>query len=436
MSKKRITMTPDMAKLVNRRIVLEHLLRHSPTSRAEIARHLQLSKPTVSLIVSELVREGFVRELGVKRNGQGRPSIEVEMNPRARYAVGVELDVSSALLIITDLLTHPIDGVPSFIQIEIDTTTPERAAVSLSTHIKQVMAELGRQETAHHTRGADGSAEHLPRLVGVGIGVPAVVNSETMEVISSNPLHWSGPAAFGTLVQEQVHAPVLVTQRVMAAAWAEHIFGSARGSNSMVFARFGSGVATGIILNDQLYTGTSNFAGDIANMSFLPQGSATDLMQPVGLQSLVTRAAITARARELLLEGTFTSSSALDAAGGDPACITLEMLCDGARQNDPLSRDVIIEAGRFVGVAMANVIGILNPALVVLGGPLTRAGGVLLESVLDQVERCCNRYERSSVRIIISELADRAPALGAANLAIQQFLSPTRLPDMRTPLLS
>ena len=431
MSNKRITMTPDMTKLVNKRIVLEHLLRHSPTSRAEIARHLELSKPTVSLIVAELVREGFVRELGAKRSGQGRPSIEVELNPQARYAVGVELDVSSALLIITDLLTQPIDSAPAVIQKEIDTATPERAAESLSVVIKDILSEVD-----YPAKSAGRAVERQPKLVGIGIGVPAVVNSETMEVISSNPLNWSGPAPFGAIVKEQVRSPVLVTQRVMAAAWAEHTFGNARGTDSMVFARFGSGVATGIILNDQLYTGASHFAGDIASMTFLPHGPAMDLVQPVSLQSLVTRDAITARARQFLVEGVFTSSSALDAAGGDLHSITLEMLCDGALNNDALSRRVIIEAGRFIGVALANLIGILNPALVVLGGPLTRAGCVLVESVRDQVERCCNRHEQSSVHIIISELGDRAPALGAANLAIRQFLSPTRLPNVRTPLVS
>ncbi|MCL5998610.1 MAG: ROK family protein, partial [Chloroflexi bacterium] len=410
MSKKRITMTPDMTKVVNKRIVLEHLLRHSPTSRAEIARHLQLSKPTVSLIISELVHEGFARELGTKKSGQGRPSIEVEMNPRARYAIGVELDVSLASLIITDLLSQPIDDMPPLIQAEIDTATPDRAAVSLSALIKQVVAEL-----AHKTKALDGSTDRPPRLVGIGIGVPAVVNSQTMEVISSNPLNWSGPEPFGAIVQEHVRTPVLVTQRVMAAAWAEHMFGSGRGEDSLVFARFGSGVATGIILNNQLYTGSSYFAGDIASMTFLPHGSPNDLAQPVSLQSLVTREVITARARQLLLEGVYPASSALDAAGGDPQHITLEMLCDGAMQNDALSRRVIVEAGRFVGVAIANLIGIMNPALVVLGGPLTQAGGILLESVHEQVKRCCNRHEQLSVRIILSELGDRAPALGAAN---------------------
>jgi predicted NBD/HSP70 family sugar kinase len=426
MSKKQITMTPDMAKLVNKRIVLEHLIQHSPTSRAEIARFLHLSKPTVSLIVAELIGEGLVRELGARKSGQGRPSIEVELNPRARYAIGIELDVSSALLMITDLLSRPLDDVPSFIQAEVDTTTPEQAALGISAFIKRVIAEL-----AQHTEGRN----HQPRLVGVGIGVPAVVNSQTMEVISSNPLNWSGPAPFGTIVQDQLDVPVLVTQRVMAAAWAEHTFGNAREAASMVFARFGSGVASGIILNDQLYTGASNFAGDIASMTFLPHGTDANHAQPVSLQALVTREAITARARQLLLEGAFRTSSALAAAGGDPLHITLEMLCDGAVQDDALSRCVISEAGQYVGVAMANLIGILNPTLVVLGGPLTQAGDVLLEAVRDQVWRCCNRHEHGSVRIVFSELGDRAPALGAANLAIRQFLSPTPLPDMRTPLL-
>ena len=235
-------------------------------------------------------------------------------------------------------------------------------------------------------RHADGQC---PRLVGVGIGVPAVVNSQTMEVISSNPLHWSGPAPFGSLVQERLNVPVLVTQRVMAAAWAEHTFSNAREAASLVYARFGSGVASGIILNDQLYTGTSNFAGDIANMTFLPHDAGANLVQPVSLQALVTREAITARARQLLLQGVAASSCALDAAGGDPQRITLEMLCQGALQHDALARGVIVEAGQYIGVAVANLIGILNPALVVLGGPLTQAGDVLLEAVREQVWRCC-----------------------------------------------
>ncbi len=88
------------------------------------------------------------------------------------------------------------------------------------------------------------------------------------------------------------------------------------------------------------------------------------------------------------------------------------------------------------GIEPIGVDAVMRPELlVVLGGPLTQAGSVLLDAVRDQVWRCCNRHEHGSVRIVFSELGDRAPALGAANLAIRQFLSPTPLPDMRTPLL-
>ncbi|MGQ9904973.1 MAG: hypothetical protein ACUVRU_11785, partial [Anaerolineae bacterium] len=64
----------------------------------------------------------------------------------------------------------------------------------------------------------------------------------------------------------------------------------------------------------------------------------------------------------------------------------------------------------------------------------TLAGNVLIESIVDQVRRCCKHHEQISTRIVISELGDRASALGAADLAIRQFLNPLRLPDMRTPL--
>lgn len=429
MTKKKMTMMPEMTKVVNKRIMLEHLLHHSPTSRADMARDLQLSKPTVSLIVSELMQEGFARELGVKRYGQGRPSIEIELNARARYAIGIELGVSSARLIITDLLTEPIQKMQPIIRAEVDTTTPERAALSLSGIIKQVVSDLEA-----HLRTSGDVKEKALQLVGIDIGVPAVVNSESMEIIDSNPLNWSGPAPFGTLIREQVQVPVLVTQRVLAAAWAERMFGGGRDVKSLVYARFGSGVAMGIVISDQLYTGANYFAGDIANMTFLPHYSANDLVQPVNLQSLVTRKAIPDRARQLLLQGVHTSSSALNAAEGDPYKITLEMLCQGALDNDPLSRQVIIEVGQFIGIAVANLVGILNPPLVVLGGPLIRAGHVLLSAVRDQVKRCHNRHDPAPVRLILSDLGELAPALGAANLAIKQFLSPMQFPDVRHPM--
>lgn len=432
MSKKRITMTPDMTKLVNKRAVLEYLTRHSPTSRAEIARRLELSKPTVSMIVSELIQDGFAREVGTRKFGQGRPSVEVEVNRGARCAIGIELDVSSATLIITDLLGCPLVDAPSRLEREIDTTTPQEAANGIAAMIKDAVAGLKRRPGSG---GLLTERDH-PRLIGIGIGVPAVVNSQTMQIISSNPLNWSGPAPFGSIIQQQTRAPILVTQRVMAAAWAEYKLGRAQGVNSMAYVRLGSGVASGIILNGQLYTGANYFAGNIADMCFLPHRSPVDLVQPVSLQSLVTRDAITARARQLLLEGDFTSSTALDAAGGDAHAITLEMLCAGAVQHDRLSRRVITEAGRLIGVALANLISILNPELIVLGGPLTLAGSALIDSAQEQVRKCCNAYELAPTRIVISELGDKASSLGAADLAIMQFLNASPLPAMRTPPLN
>jgi predicted NBD/HSP70 family sugar kinase len=425
--KPKLTMTPTMTKTVNKRLVLDHLLEHNPTSRAEISRQLQLSKPTVSLIIAELIEEGLVKASGHEKIGLGRPSVKIELNPSSRYAIGIELGASVSRIIVTDMLAHPLDTPLSSKQLKIDVSTPESAAVGLATNAQDFISELLTDERS--PLRANG---HTPKLVGIGIGVPAVVNSLTKEIVGSNPLNWSGPTPFGQIIENILGTPVFLTQRVLAAAWAERIFGYGRNVNSLVYVRFGSGVASGIILSDQLYLGTNSFAGDIANMAFLPRNGAWSNDPPLTLQSLATRSAITARARELFIEGAYTTSSVLDEVKGNLSAITLEMLCMGAINNDPLSRHVIVESARYVGIAIANIIGLLNPPLIVIGGPLAQAGAVLLEAARDQVQRCVNRHALSEVEIRLSGIGDAGPALGAASLSLKHFLNPAFPPYLFT----
>jgi len=414
-----MTMTPDMTKVVNKRAVLDYLLSHNCTSRVEIGRALQLSKPTVSMIVAELAEEGFVKEIGLKQAGVGRPFLQIQLNPEARLAVGVEIGVSASKIIVTDILGRQIEQTFEDASVSIDISSPETAALDIAQAINRVIRKLDRK-----------------RVLGVGIGVPAIVNSRTMEIVGSNPLNWDArnqPAPFGSIIQQRVKLPVLVTQRVMAAAWAERTFGYGRdlGVHTLVYARFGSGVAAGIIINDQLYVGSSFMAGDIANMGFYStalDGEVESNGNAGTLQTLVTRQALVERAKHLIVQ------RGHDATRLVATNLTLEGICLAAREGDSLARQVLIEAGKHIGRALSNVIGILNPEIVTLGGPLTHAGDVLLDAVNDELSRRCSRFALSSVQVRISELGDRAEALGAASLAITQFLSPTRVHGVRTPL--
>jgi predicted NBD/HSP70 family sugar kinase len=222
-----------------------------------------------------------------------------------------------------------------------------------------------------------------------------------------------------------------VTQRVMAAAWAEQIYGVGREAGVLVYARFGSGVASGIILNNQIYDGSSFTAGDVSGLTVSTDNP--DRRQGT-LQALVTRGALVDRAGQLLGCGEYAGSAVLKTAGGTPDQITLEMICAAALAGDALAHRVIVEAGRYIGVAITNLIGILDPAIVVLGGPLAQAGHVLLAAVREEVQRRSDPYAYTAVQILLSELGELGPAMGAASLALKQFLSPTQLPDIRTPV--
>ena len=414
-------MTPDMTKVVNRRAVLDYLLKHGRTSRVEIGQALQLSKPTVSLIVSELTQEGFIHEIGLKQVGLGRPFLQIELDARSRFAIGVELGVSTSRLIVTDILEQPLDEPFAWREMKIDTRTPSTAAQGLCRAIKDVIGQLGHE-----------------RVLGVGVGVPAIINSNTMQIVGSNPLNWNGPSPFGSIIQDRLKVPVLVTQRVMAAAWAERMFGCGQQAHTLLYARFGSGIATGIILNDQIYTGASHMAGDIANMTVIADGfhdgrrdeskssnATSGLNNEVWLQNLISREAITRRAQQLV-------------PANDPALpeLTLESVCRAARDGHEIAASIIEEAGRYIGIAISNVIGILNPEIVVIGGPLATAGDVLLGAVSREMQARCSPYAYSAVKLFLSELGERAPAWGAASLALKQFISPARLPEMRMPFAS
>jgi glucokinase len=313
-------------------------------------------------------------------------------------------------------LAQPLPEDYSWREVSVDTNSPASAAKGLSKVIREVVAHLGED-----------------RVIGVGIGVPAIINSVTMQIVGSNPLNWSGPAQFGSIIRERVTPPVLVTQRVMAAAWAEHMFGSGRDAHTLLYARFGSGIATGIILNDQIYTGSSYMAGDIASMTVMvtePNLARTrerDLKsQREGwLQNLVSRDAIVRRTRQLLLARRQTLPD-----------MTLEGICRAANAGHEVATSVIEEAGHYIGIALSNLIGILNPEVVALGGPLTEGGNTLLNAVSHEVQARCSPYAYSAVKVFLSTLGDRAAAWGAASLALQQFLSPTGLPDLRMPLAS
>ncbi len=396
-----LTGSPELAKQVNRYLVYEFVRTAGTTSRVQIARATRLSKPTVSAIVAELIQEGYLREVGSRATHVGRPRSLLEFNPQARYAVGAEIGGQACQVVLIDLQANVLQSV--IIPLPgLDVETVLRALVD---GVRQAVQSVDAQQ-----------------VLGVGVGVPGLIDPSKNLVTYSVVLGWQEAVPLGDLLSHQLGLRVTLLHRVMAAAWGEKWYGAGQQADHLLYIRVGSGVAAGLILNGQLYLGQTANAGEFGHMTILPDGPLCNCGNQGCIAALVSSQALIVRARHLLRTGVPSALSELTQHHLDR--LTLEHLIQVALDGDPVAAQVIREAGEYLGIAVANLVNLLNPGLVIIGGPLSQAGPLLFDALRAEVRRRALSSLLAVAEIIPSPLGSQAAAVGAAGLILRQVMAP------------
>ena len=167
----------------------------------------------------------------------------------------------------------------------------------------------------------------------------------------------------------------------------------------------------GIIIEDELYCGPSGSAGEIGHMVIDVNGRPCNCGGVGCLETLTSGAALASDVRDRLEAGEPSALAGL--AGGGPAGITAEMVGRAAMQGDVLAREAVRRAGRYLGVGMANLVNILNPEVIVVGGGLSRMGDLLLDPARETVHEMAFRLPARAVRIVTAQLGEDAGVIGA-----------------------
>lgn len=213
-------------------------------------------------------------------------------------------------------------------------------------------------------------------------------------------------AAFGV--------PVHVENDVRAAAWGEHRLGGHR-ADSLVAVFVGTGIGSGAVLGGALWRGAGNGAGEVGHTQVVPDGLACPCGARGCLEQYASGSGFQRRLRAALDAGTPTRLT--EATGGDAAALTADMVAAAANQGDPLARELWGDAARYLTLALANYVTLLNPAVLVLGGGVIERQPALFDRVADGVTRATTVLARRSLRIARARLGDWAGVLGAASLA-------------------
>jgi glucokinase-like ROK family protein len=379
---------------------MQLIWREQQLSRAEIARRKELSRSTVSQIVDELLELGLVKEVGAGESKGGRRPIVLQFDDDAGVVLGVDLGATHVAATLTNLRgavlaweyqKHPVrDDPPGALALA--TTLAERCLASWGGHRRI--------------------------LLGIGMAVPSPVDPANPDYLNAVVIpNWKGVNVAEGL-RKRFRVPVLVDNDANLGALAERWWGAGRDVDDFAYIKLATGIGAGFFVDGKIYRGASGIAGEVGHLSIDPNGAPCGcglrgcLVTTVGAQALLTRA------RELLAE--YPGSVLAGRTFG------ITILEDAALAGDALALQVVREAAEHLGVGVAGLLNLFNPAVVIVGGGLARLGELLLEPLRQTVRSRTLAVSVEVSRIVVSQLGGRAVAIGAATLLLQRALSDPR----------
>jgi glucokinase len=280
--------------------------------------------------------------------------------------------------------------------------TPADDVAKTRDMITEVVAEL--------------AAEHP--VEAVGIGAAGWVDAGRATVLFAPNLAWADEP-LREIVAAAVKLPVVVENDANAAAWAEYRHGAARhADDSMVMFTIGTGIGGGIVLGGELVRGTHGIAGEFGHVQVVPDGLRCGCGRAGCLEQYASGSALVRIAQQAARRDPPRATVLLDLAGGDPDAITGPMVTAAARTGDPISCEAFTDIGRWLGQGLADLVQILDPQVLVLGGGVVDAGDLLLGPTRrTYASELAQRSRQPAAEVRLAELGNAAGIVGAADLA-------------------
>ena len=379
----------------NRKRVIDALRERGVASRADLARITGLSRSTVSTIVADLLETGLAGE----RDGDspdstqaGRPPVMVSLNPSAGVAVGVDFGHRHLRVAVSDL-SHTVLA-ETWRELNVDHSA-EHGLTAAAEFVDHVLdeAEVDRA-----------------RVIGVGMGLPAPIDRSSGAVQAASILPgWVGVDAAAEAAA-RLGLPVEVENDANLGALAEFVWGAAKGKSEVAYIKVSTGIGAGLISGGRLQHGVGGTAGEIGHTVIADGGPVCRCGNRGCLETLASTRSIA----ELL------SASRAEQ-------ISSRRVLELCAAQDAAAQRLIGDAGRAIGIAVANLCNLLNPECVVVGGDLSMAGETLLEPLRETVRRNAIPSAVEDLEIVAGVLGERAELLGALALVMHEsdrFMTP------------
>lgn len=254
----------------------------------------------------------------------------------------------------------------------------------------------------------------LCKAKGVGVGFPGHLDfTEGVTLTSSNLPQWEN-IPLRDILEERLKIPVFLDNDANLAALAEHRFGAGKGSKDMVYVTVSSGIGAGIIIDGKIYRGSRGTAAEIGHTLLDINGPLCTCGQRGCLMAMASGIGIANMAKVAIRQGRKTLIN--DLISNDVNQITAEVIARAACQGDKLAENLFQQAQIYLGIGLANLVEILDPEMIIVGGGLCETKETFLEVVRESAVQRLPEQLRGFVKIVPAALGSDSGIIGAALL--------------------
>ncbi|MEN3185687.1 MAG: ROK family transcriptional regulator [Atribacterota bacterium] len=383
----------------NLRRVIRFVHRQGTTNRVAIARALNLSLSTVTNLVAELKQQGLIQEGGSGQSTGGRKPLLLHFNREWGLVVAVKIGARRVHVGLANL-----DGELKFKEVVPLISHEPQAIVGQIVHlVSQMLSRNG-----------------YSRIIGMGVCCPGIIDPRKGEVIKAVNLHWEN-VPLQEMLAPHFSWPVFVENSLDTGALGEKWFGVGRDVQDLLYINVGNGVGAGIISHGELLEGYQHGAGEFGHMSIDLSGPPCPCGNRGCVELYVSAPALVRKTQEYIKKGGKTRIAHLvDDISGDFSC---EVIDQAAYLGDFFALTLWKETGKILGRAVANLVNLLDPQVVVIGGGLSLAHPAFLESVAETVWEITASLHRRKVEIRRAFFGRDSGLVGAAALTVERIFA-------------
>lgn len=385
-----------------RGMVLDLIRAARSISRVELVGATGLTAPTISEVVRELMVDGLVVEAGLGASTGGKRPMLVQLNPSARYSVGVQLERNTCVIVVVDLAGRQIarmsfSGVSSM--------PPERGLSSVATQVNALL---------------DTAAVDRDKVLGVGLVSYGPQDRQAGVLLTPQPTEeWFGYPIADRLA-ESLGLPVLLDNDAAAAAIGEYWMGAVEPRSTYGCIYMATGIGGGVVIAGEVYRGSSSNSVEIGHISIDVNGDECPCGNRGCLENYAGPAAVV---RQALTTPGLGQRLALDPTGDD-FLTEFARLAAAANAGDPAARGLVERSARYLGCAAVTMATLFDLDTVVLAGPSFAVAGSIYQSVIqEEVDRRTFARRAHPVRVVPSVSGSDAAAIGGAVLVLQSELT-------------